>query len=200
MDIVKNPVLFAVALALALTGCSKKEISPAVAAEMLRKYQEDFRLSKDEVEVLKVNELGEHAVAEVKVTLAFRYARTPSGWQLREIRTPDGQWQRLDLLQKALDQLKTAETRKDLEILSAAVERYRVDHGNVPAAADIVELNDLLVPRFLERVIRIDSWQNELAYSSARNSFHLSSAGPDRKKGTGDDIEIRGQGSGVRGQ
>lgn len=188
MAIVKNLILFAVALALALTGCSKKEISPAVVAETLRKYQEDFRLSKDEVEVLKVNELRDQAVAEVKVTLAFRYARTPGGWQLREIRTPDGQWQRLDLLQKALDQLKTAETRHDLETLSAAIERYRADHGSVPAAADIVELNDLLVPRFLERVIRIDSWQNELVYSSVRNSFRLFSAGPDRRKGTGDDI------------
>lgn len=181
-------------LVVSITGCTKpgKRISPEAAAEILRKYEQDFQLKKEDVEVLKVNEYGEHAVAEVKVTTAFRFLKTPQGWKLQEIRTPDGQWQRLDLLERALDQIKTQETRNDLSRLARAIDLFRQDRGSLPPARDIVELNDLLVPQFIPAVVRTDLWSSELVFEARGTSYRLASPGPDRKTGTADDIEISG--------
>src|SRR5439155_20421975 len=108
-----------------------------------------------------------------------------------EVRLGKGEWQKLDHILRALEQIKTDETRKLLNQVATALERYWEKNGALPEFKDFVSLSDLLSPNFMSSLIREDSLHHPLAaYKNGANSVRLVSPGPDGQLGTGDDIEV----------
>src|SRR5207247_583286 len=83
--------------------------------------------------------------------------------------------------------VKTDETRKLLDQVATALEKYWQKNGALPEFKDFVSLSDLLSPSFMSSLIRVDSWHHPLAaFKNGANSVRLVSPGPDGQLGTGD--------------
>jgi hypothetical protein len=148
-------------------------------------------LDQQDVDIDSVNETGGSAIAEARVRAAFKLEKVNETWIVREIRIGQRPWEKIDDILRALDQIKTEDTRKLLDQVMAAVEQYREKVGNLPNFTDYISLSDLLSPNFLNPLIREDSWQRPLAaYKSGPNGIRLVSPGADGLAGTADDIEL----------
>jgi len=66
----------------------------------------------------------------------------------------------LDALQKA----KQKRTVADLRTVATAIEAYRGDEGEVPAADSVGGLVQYLAPTYIEAVPETDGWQNPIRY------------------------------------
>ena len=131
------------------------------------------------------------AVAEATLQAAFRFEKVDGKWVIREVRLGKRPWERLDDIVRALEQVKTEQTRKLLERVAASLDKYREANGALPDFQDYVSLSDALSPKYMSPLIREDAWQNPLAaYRSAPATVRLLSAGSDGKIGTPDDIEL----------
>src|SRR6266705_2293123 len=137
-----------------------------------------------------VNQTGQRdAVAETTLHATFRFEKVDGKWVIREVRLGKRPWERLDDILRALEQVKTEQTRKLLEQVAAAIEKYREANGALPDFKDYVSLSDTLSPKYMNPLIREDAWHNPLAASrSAPGTVRLLSAGPDGRTGTPDDI------------
>ena len=148
-------------------------------------------MDQKDINIDSVTQTGGSAIAEASVRAAFKLEKVNDAWVVREIRIGKRPWEKLDDILRALDQIKTQETRKLLDQVMAAVERYREKVGNLPNFSDYISLSDLLSPNFLNPLIREDSWQRPLAaYKSGADGIRLVSPGADGLPGTPDDIEL----------
>jgi hypothetical protein len=148
-------------------------------------------LPKDSVKIKSINSgPGGNAVVEAQIDTAFKFTRTKSGWQVTDIRLGAGQWESLEVMKAAFNNEKAARTRADLSNLKAAIESFKKERGRLFPAKNIVELTDALAPRYMPSVIRLDAWGHELVYTTTAQGYRLSSAGPDGKTGTADDIVL----------
>jgi hypothetical protein len=59
---------------------------------------------------------------------------------------------------------KQQATMKDMKSLSHAIESYLTDHYKVPQAADMDELEKILVPVFTKVIVKKDAWGNDFHY------------------------------------
>ena len=73
--------------------------------------------------------------------------------------------------------------RLDIRILSQAVESFRQKHSRLP------ESLDQLVPGEVAR-LRPDPWGKPYLFTHSGDTFQVSSSGPDKMPGGGDDISI----------
>ncbi|HZS47451.1 MAG TPA: type II secretion system protein GspG [Blastocatellia bacterium] len=135
---------------------------------------------------------GGNAVVEAEIETAFKFSRSKTGWEVTDIRAGDSQWESVALMKAAFDKEKTLRTQQELSSLKIAIEAYRRERGRLVPARNIVELTDVLAPNFMPDVIRLDAWGRPLIYTTAGTGYQLSSAGPDGKAGTADDIVIEG--------
>jgi hypothetical protein len=145
---------------------------------------------------------GRQMVVEATIDTAFRLERDNQGkWKVVEVRTGDRRWESIELIETAVRKEKVLRTTADLRTLSTALEAYRREQGSYVTADSGRNLIDALAPRYLPVVLRLDAWSNEFAYRGTPASYKLSSAGPDGKANTGDDIVIEnGQLTGGAGQ
>jgi len=135
---------------------------------------------------------GNNAIVEAQIDAAFKFTKTKGGWQVTEIRVGDRQWENIAVMKAALDKEKTLRTQQALNSLKTAIDAYKRERGQLMPAHDIVELTDALAPTYMADVVRLDAWGRQLIFTPVGTGYKLSSAGPDGKEGTSDDIVIQG--------
>src|SRR5438046_147738 len=166
------------------------DLSPKEARHLIA-HLAGIQLPSDAVRVKEISMFGNSAVVVAQVETAFRFVKGDNDkWRVAEIRTGDRRWEDVDLLVKALNTEKTARARAELESIATALESYRREHGGYLEVKSEAKLIDLLNPRYLARVIRVDPWHQPYEYEGARASFVLRSSGPDGKPNTGDDVTV----------
>lgn len=195
-DLVVAAVLAIVVGGLLITSRSQAagDLSPKEARKLIARMA-GINLPSDAVRVKSVSSLGNSAVVVAQVETAFRFVNENDKWRVAEIRTGDRSWEDVDSLVRALNAEKSSRVRAELETIATALEAFKRDRGSYVETKSEAQLIDLLSPRYLARVIRVDAWNQPYEYEGTRNSFVLRSAGPDRKSNTADDITRTGPGS-----
>ena len=124
------------------------------------------------------------------VRVEARLTQAPGGWQVAELRTGNRDWFKLEPLIASLNQEKHKRARAELDMIAAALEKFRHDRGFYVVAEKQSTAIDYLSPRYLSRVIRIDPWNRPYLYMGQRDHFTLRSSGPDGKPDTPDDLVL----------
>lgn len=173
-----------------LTSCGKRIESQV--QETVRVF-DNALLSADAVEIQSVRKSGDHVIAEIKVTTAVKMKRKDGRWVIEEIRIGDRRWEKAEHILFVINEQRSETTRRQLTLISEGIRRYKERNGKVPQVPDYETLIDLLSPRYLDQIIRIDAWSNPFSYqSSSENTFELRSTGPDGAFGTQDDLLLLG--------
>jgi hypothetical protein len=149
-------------------------------------------LAPDQVHIRRVD-MGfgsRDAVVEALVQTGFKFTRENNEWTVTHVRTGDRQWESVELVTTAVAAEKVKRTKADLDQVAQAVVAYHRDYEAYPPAAEFSELIDMLLPRYLNRIIREDYWHQSYVYALTPRGFQLLSFGPDGKRGTSDDIVI----------
>jgi hypothetical protein len=172
-----------------LTACGGRKISNSLAEDLIVRLPQEA-LQKEDVEVVNVNQVGgTEAIVETRLKTAFRFEKVEGEWIIREVRLGHGQWEQVENLSRTLETVRTEETQKMLDQIAEAIRKYQESSGSLPVFKDYVSLSDLLSPRFLIPLIRLDAWMQPLgAQLLDSDSILLWSAGPDKKPHTSDDI------------
>jgi len=131
------------------------------------------------------------AIAVTLVQADFRLTRDSGGWHVTGFRSGNRDWTTVESAPGSLNSIKVERTTEDLKAIAAALEAFRKERGSFVISDKHSALIDVLTPRFLSRVIRIDSWQHPYRYHGEHDTFTLRSLGPDGKENTTDDIVIR---------
>ena len=124
------------------------------------------------------------------IRMDARLTQSGKGWQVAELRTGNREWVKLEPLLAALNLEKQNRARAELQMMAAALEKFRSERGFYVVADKHATTIDYLSPHYLSRVIRIDPWQQPYLYLGQRDHFTLRSSGPDGKPDTADDISI----------
>jgi hypothetical protein len=192
----RNLALISISFAVLLGGFAVSvtraagDLSPKEARRLIARMA-GIQLPSDAVRVKDVSSMGSSATVVAQVETAFRFEKGDNGkWRIAEIRTGDRRWEDVDTLIKALNVEKTARARAELDSIATALESYRREHGSYLEAKTGAAAIDLLNPRYLARVIRIDPWHQPYGYEGTRSSFVLRSNGPDEKANTADDVTV----------
>lgn len=160
-----------------------------------KEMSDDSPLARGPVRVEKpsaaLSALGSSAVLEAEVEASFDFVRERGRWRVARVRLAGETFDEFDALARALDQIKTARARRDLDTLASALEAYRRERGFYPVVDTGLALNDHLSPRYLPAPVRFDPWHRPYEYEGTRDSFGLNSVGPDGKPGTADDVTVR---------
>jgi hypothetical protein len=131
------------------------------------------------------------ALVDAIITADFQFSRGDKGaWSVSGIRTGAHNWiDPANLLERLGDQ-KAATARAELNALASALEELKKRRGSYVATKSEAVLVDVLSPRYLARVIRLDPWHRPYAYEGTRENFTLRSLGRDGKENTDDDIVV----------
>lgn len=172
-----------------LTSCGGPTLNAKLARNLIVDMPQEV-FAKEDVEVVNVRQVTRtEAIAETRLKTAIRYEKVGDEWAIREVRLGHGQWEKVGNLLQALETVKVEETRKILGRIAEAVLKYQETNDSLPVFDDYIALSDLLSPKYLTPLIRLDAWRRPLgAEASAANTIRLWSAGPDGKDGTDDDI------------
>ena len=172
-----------------LSACGGRSLSPGDARDSIARLPAQA-LQKEDIDVVGVRQVTKsEAIVESKINAAFRLEKTQGHWVVREVRLGHGQWESIRNLTQALQQVKVAETQAMLEKIAGAIQKYREANGSLPPFKDYVSLSDLLSPKYMTPLIRLDSWRQPLAAEHlASGAILIRSAGPDGEFGTEDDI------------
>ena len=130
------------------------------------------------------------ALAVSLVQVDFRLAKDATGWRVVEFHSGNRAWVNLDSVPASINSLKRAKTTERMNTIVAALELFRKERGSFVISDQYSVLVDNLHPRYLTRVIRLDSWQRPYRYQGERDHFTLRSLGPDGKENTADDIVV----------
>lgn len=174
---------------LLLTACGRRTIDANRARDLIIGTPQEV-LEKEDVEVAFVRQVGgSEAIIETRLKAAFRLEKVQGRWIVREVRVGHGQWEKIGNLSKTLEAVRTEETRKSLDQIAEAILKYRESNGRMPVFKDYISLSDLLSPKYLTPLIRLDAWRRPLEVERPdADTILLRSAGPDGKFGTADDI------------
>ena len=130
------------------------------------------------------------AIAVTLVQADFRLTKDSGGWHVTGFRSGNRDWTTVESAPSVLDSIKRERTTEDLKTIAAALEAFRKERGSFVISDNHSAVIDVLTPRFLSRVIRIDSWQHPYRYHGEHDTFTLRSLGPDGKENTSDDIVV----------
>ena len=148
-------------------------------------------MQKSDVEIVKLQQTtGSEAIAETRTRIAYRFENSGNVWRVRELRIGHGQWESVENIERALNQVKTEETKQLLARIAEAIQKYREANKRFPSFKDFVDLSDQLAPGFMTPLVRLDAWQRPFEASMSGSNILLRSAGPDGIMGSQDDIEI----------
>jgi hypothetical protein len=178
-------------LFLFLSGCGGHKISTGKAQKVIIEPPQ-ITLEKEDVEVVDIIQpTNSSAVAETLIKAGFRLQKKDGKWKVREVQIGHGQWEKIENLLEALKRVKIEETHQMLDRIANAVREYHKATGTMPQFADYVKLSDILAPKYLDPLIRLDSWENPLQSKTLDSGDILVvSAGPDGRIDTDDDIRI----------
>ncbi len=176
---------------LGLLGCGKN---------LERQVQEQVRtfdhasLSEQQVEVQNVKEIGDHAVAEVRITTAVRLIKKDGTWVIEEFRVGDRRWERAEHILAVINEKRTETTLQQMGLITEGIRSYAALNHQIPQVSSFEELMDILSPQFHNQVVRIDAWSNSFSYQAiGTDEYDLKSAGPDGNLGTSDDLVVKNQ-------
>ncbi len=150
-------------------------------------------LNPKDVKVNSVEEQGgNEAIVEAEIHTTFLMKKNAQGkWEIQSVRLGDRQWEDAKLFAEAYNEAKAKQVHQDFDLFASAIDKYVIKTHHPPSANSIVEINDLLYPDYLPHVLRLDPWSKEYEFRMGPGeSFTLISAGPDRKFGTADDIQL----------
>jgi hypothetical protein len=178
------------AVLLLLSACGGRRMNDTLARNLIVGINSDA-IRKSDVEVVNIRQItaGE-AIAETRTLVAFRFENTGNVWHVREMRIGHGQWESLENIERAINLVRTEETKELLSGIAEAIQKYRVANQRFPVFRDYVDLSDQLAPRYMTPLIRLDSWRRPLDASMSDSGILLRSAGPDGIMGNHDDIEF----------
>jgi len=178
-------------LILFLPACGGRKFTTDDARKAITAQPQEI-LEKEDVDVVYVTQTSKStAIAETRIKTAFLLREVDKEWIIQEIRIGNGQWEKIENLATALERVKTEETRVYLERISTSVREYYKDTGTMPEFRDYIALSDILAPKYIDPLIRLDSWRKPLrATTLESNTILVVSAGPDGSFDTKDDISI----------
>jgi hypothetical protein len=188
------PALAASAALLALLaalGCS-----PSLNRYQAKTILKDLPELKDvqkEIDFQDISGSGpDNAVVTAKVPVTFLLKKTKDEWHVDEIRLSDREWVKVEALRRALADERSLQTQFDMLELAKGLSAYYHAARGYPPAGDITALTDLLMPRYMPRLVRADAWGTSFFYKPLQDGarYQLASAGPDRKFRTDDDIVL----------
>jgi hypothetical protein len=183
-----------------LTACASARLSSDEARRRIAAIGRSS-LVPDAVEVRRiVSQSSTSAVAESTVTLAFQFKRATENadWRIDAVRLGDRDWISLDELLAAVNEGRRRTSEQSLQQLSEGIRKYQASNGSLPPASDIVRLTDILYPGFMNVLVREDGWGSPIIYEvSGATGFRLVSLGPDRARGTADDVVVEPGGPGA---
>jgi hypothetical protein len=132
------------------------------------------------------------AIVVAWVRVDARLVRDKAGWRVAELRTGNNDWVSLDPIVAGVNEEKQKKARAEMELIARALERFHKDRGFYVVSDSQAVAIDHLSPRYLAHVIRLDPWNQPYKYQGESDRFTLSSAGPDGKPDTPDDIRLEG--------
>lgn len=74
-----------------------------------------------------------------------------------------------------------------LESANDAITQYQVDNGQIPQGEGM----EVLLKAGIRSIPSVDPWGGKVRYEGRGNNYTLSSAGPDRRWGTQDDVVVK---------
>ncbi|MDX2043284.1 MAG: hypothetical protein SF097_18855 [Acidobacteriota bacterium] len=171
---------------------SAADVLSAKQARDLLQHLAGANLSKDQVQIKKVEAgIGNGgAIVEAQIETAFRVKKEKDGWRIAEVRLGDRQWESFELIEEAIKREKARRTTALMMQLVDGLAAYQKERGQFATTDEIAELLDFLSPRYLSSAPRFDLWGKEFDYRGSSLSYRLSSAGPDGKKNTKDDLVV----------
>lgn len=184
--------------ALIVSGCTGARLSHDEARKKIAEIGTS-ELVPDVIEIRRiVSQTENEAIAESTVTLAFQFKKDEKTgeWRVEAVRLGDRAWVDVAELLAAVNEGRRRETVTSLQKVGAGIAEYRKTNGSIPNARDIVGLTDMLHPRYMNELVRVDGWGNPIDYEiTGAAAFRLVSKGADGRPGTPDDIVIDGSGS-----
>ncbi len=75
-----------------------------------------------------------------------------------------------------------------MNAVASQIRNYAIENGQVPQGDDV----SALLKAGIRDAPQVDPWNTPVHYHGEDNTFVLSSAGPDKKWGTSDDIVVKG--------
>ena len=187
-NIIKVPASIALALLLVMVAGAAKSLSPKEARKSIASIP-GLEFDPNLVRIKSIEPGSGGAIVEAQFETAFRLDNKGE-WVAAEVRLGNGKWENLELLTTAIRNEKIKRTRDRLQALGAAIDAYYREQNYYPRARDMVELTDLLAPKYMNTVIRDDLWSKYLQYSSDGKSYRIQSLGPDGKPDTSDEITL----------
>lgn len=150
------------------------------------------RLDEKAVEVVDLKESGEFAVAEIRIKTAAKLRKQGNEWILEEVRIGDRRWERVDRILAALDESRSREAERQLNLVREGIRLYAAAEGRLPAPQSFEKLTDMLTPEYVPEVVRDDPWWRSYEYRvHGPGDFEVRSAGPDGELDTPDDLSSR---------
>lgn len=182
------PVSLSFLAALALGACTGN-LSSRTARQQIAELG-DASLVTDDIQIQRiVTELGDRAIAEANVRMAFQFEKGPDDeWVIVSARLGDRQWVDIEELLGAIEAQNAEETHASLEKLAAGLRTYRIRNGSLPVVGDDAYLSDVLHPLFMTDLVRDDAWGGRIVYTAEGDAYELRAPGPDGRTGTADDV------------
>jgi|WetSurSiteA1Bulk_404760.scaffolds.fasta_scaffold12956_2 hypothetical protein len=174
---------------LLLTACGGRSMNKNLARDLIIEIPGET-LEKEDIDVVKVMQVsGSEAIAETTLKTAFRLEKSRGKWVVREVRVGHGQWEKTTNLFQTLELVKSKETSEMLGKIDEAIRKYRDANSALPVFKDYIGLSDLLSPKYITPLPRLDSWRRPFrAEITQQNSIVIRSAGPDGRYHTDDDL------------
>lgn len=174
---------------LLLSACGGRSMNKGMARDLIMQIPGEA-LEKKDIEVVNISQVsGSEAVAETSFKTAFRLEKVHGTWVVREVRIGHGQWEKVSNLVKALERVKIEETGEMLDSTAEGIRKYQADKGFLPGFKSYIDLSDLLTPKYLTPLIRLDAWRRPFqAERMPTSAIAVRSAGPDGLFYTNDDI------------
>ena len=173
-----------------LSACGGRKMNDPLARNLIAGMNGGAMHDSD-VEIVKVHQASAgEAVAETRARVAFRFEKNGNAWRVREIRVGHGQWESIENIERALNQVKTEETKEMIAGIAEAIKKYHEVNRRLPVFRDFVDLTDQLAPRFMTPLARLDAWQRPFEASMSGPDILIRSAGPDGIIGNQDDIKM----------
>jgi len=154
-------------------------------------------LPNDAIRIKSISGLGIPLATEPSATVVslvrfgVRFNRDRAGWRTNSFKT-NSHWISVEGIADSLASAKAAQAREDMNIVAAALSKFRQERGAFVVSDKHPVLIDHLSPKYLGRVIRLDPWGKSYQYVGESSHFTLRSAGPDGKMDTGDDLVVSG--------
>jgi hypothetical protein len=155
------------------------------------------KLPSDAVRIRQISGLGlpfasnGSTLVVANMLVDFRITQQASkAWQVTGLRTGDRDWIDLNQVESSLAVAKQRAAASQIQLVAAALDQFQKERGTYVISEQYRVLIDYLTPRYLSRIVRVDPWHQPYQYRGTRDTFVISSSGPDGKSNTPDDIAV----------